>query len=122
MKNNINLTFNALNSHYLDTNDMTINEAYLCDAITMWVMNTERLYKATRQNSQKLTSIVWEAFADLTNDHIKCESYPYNQDCRCTSYQLKKWLNQYGHGYDTLKLAVEDLSAEKEEALAETNK
>lgn len=106
MKTNKAITFAALNSHYLDTSDMRINEEYLNDAIIMWGENTERFYKAYTQTKRPIRSIVWEIFTDLTNDHIKSNEYPYNQNYHATSAQLKAWLAEYGDGYETLLPAI----------------
>ena len=108
MKTNINITFEALNGHYL-TSDNTINEEYLCEAITMWAMNTQHIYNAIAEGRRKMTSIVFETLIDLANDHIKGEGY---KNVQCANYQLKKWLEEYGNGYDTLRAAVEELEAE----------
>ena len=102
MRTNKDITFAALNSHYLDTSKMEINEEYLNDAIIIWGENTRRFYEAYTRSRRSIRSIVWEMFADLTNNHIKSNEYPYNQDCYASSEQLKKWLSEYGDGYDTL--------------------
>lgn len=106
MKTNKAITFSALNSHYLNTETMTINEEYFNDALIMWGENTERFYKAYTQSKRTIQSIVWEIFADLTNCHIKDNEYPYNQDHYASSYQLKDWLEEYGSGYETLLPAI----------------
>lgn len=109
MKTNINKTIEVLCGHYL-MEDNTINEEYLCDAIEMWAMNTKMLYDAVVNSSRKMTSVVWETLISLTNDHLKNEGYK----CECMSYQIKKWLNEYGNGYDTLNAAVEALENERQ--------
>lgn len=106
MKTNKAITFSALNSHYLNTETMTINEEYFNDALIMWGENTERFYKAYTQSKRTIQSIVWEIFADLANHHIKDNEYPYNQDYYASSQQLKAWLNEYGEGYETLLPAI----------------
>lgn len=107
MRTNKDITFAALNSHYLDTNKREINEEYLNDAIIIWGENTRRFYEAYTRSRRSIRSIVWEMFADLTNNHIKSNEYPYNQDCYASSEQLKKWLLEYGDGYDTLLPAID---------------
>lgn len=109
MKTNQTITINTLNGHYLTSND-TINADYLCEAIEMWAMNTQSIYNAIANSHRKITSIVWETLISLTNDHIKGEGYNY----QCTSEQLKKWLNTYGNGYETLTAAVEALTEERQ--------
>lgn len=106
MRTNKTITYSALNSHYLDTSKMRINEEYLNDAIIMWGENTRKFYDAYTKSKRKIESIVWEIFTDLANDHIKSNEYPYNQDCYASSDQLKKWLSEYGDGYETLLPAV----------------
>ena len=107
MRTNKAITFAALNSHYLDTSKMEINEEYLNDAIIIWGENTRRFYEAYTRSRRSIRSIVWEMFADLANNHIKSNEYPYNQDCYASSEQLKKWLSEYGDGYDTLLPAID---------------
>lgn len=102
MRTNKTITYSALNSHYLDTGKMEINEDYLNDAIIIWGENTHKFYEAYTRSRRPIRSIVWEMFIDLTNNHIQSNEYPYNQDCYASSDQLKKWLSEYGNGYDTL--------------------
>lgn len=109
MKTNMIITMDALNAHYL-TNANIINADYLCEAITMWAINTQNLYNAVMNSNRKITSIVYETLIDLANDHIKSEGYKGYQ---CSSYQIKKWLNTYSNGYDTLAKAVEELTEER---------
>lgn len=106
MKTNKAITFAALNSHYLDTSKMRINEEYLNYALIMWGENTEHFYIAYTQTKRSIKSIVWEIFTDLVNHHIKDNEYPYNQDHVASSYQLKAWLEEYGDGYETLLPAI----------------
>lgn len=107
MRTNKAITYTALNSHYLDTSKMEINEEYLNDAIIIWGENTRKFYEAYTGSRRPIRSIVWEMFADLANNHIKSNEYPYNQDCYASSDQLKKWLAEYGNGYETLSPAIE---------------
>lgn len=107
MRANKAITYAALNSHYLDTSKMEINEEYLNDAIIIWGENTRKFYEAYTKSRRPIRSIVWEMFIDLTNNHIKSNEYPYNQDCYASSDQLKKWLSDYGHGYETLSPTIE---------------
>ena len=107
MRTNKTITFTALNSHYLDTCKMRINEEYLNDAIIIWGENTRRFYEAYTRSRRSIRSIVWEMFADLANNHIKSNEYPYNQDCYASSEHLKKWLSEYGDGYDTLFSSID---------------
>ena len=115
MRTNKAITYTALNSHYLDTSKMEINEEYLNDAIIIWGENTRKFYEAYTSSRRPIRSIVWEMFADLTNNHIKSNEYPYNQDCYASSDQLKKWLADYGNGYETLSPAIEYFEAIRNE-------
>lgn len=117
MKTNKMVTYNALNSHYLDTSDNKVNAEYLNDAIIMWGMNTQKFYNAVYNKRRPVTSVVWEVFTDLVNHHIKTIEYPYNQDCYASSSQLKSWLNEYGEGYDTLNAALDHFETERREGL-----
>ena len=115
MHTNKKITFSALNSHYLNTDTMTINTEYLCDAIIIWADNTKYFYDCICNNRKKIQSVVWNAFISLTNNHIRDNEYPYNQDYYASNDQLKKWLFQYGNGYDTLKSAIDTLQNRREE-------
>ena len=107
MRTNKEITYTALNSHYLDTSKMEINEEYLNDAIIIWGENTRKFYEAYTRSRRPIRSIVWAMFTDLANNHIKSNEYPYNQDCYASSDQLKKWLLEYGNGYETLAPTIE---------------
>ena len=107
MRTNKEITYTALNSHYLDTSKMEINEEYLNDAIIIWGENTRKFYEAYTRSRRPIRSIVWEMFTDLANNHIKSNEYPHNQDCYASSDQLKKWLAEYGNGYETLSPTIE---------------
>lgn len=115
MRTNKQITYAALNSHYLDTSDMSINMEYLNDAIIMWGENTERFYKAYTRTRRPIRSVVWEIFADLVNDHIRTNEHPYNQDYYASSAQLKSWLEEYGDGYKTIAPAIERFQKLREE-------
>ena len=106
MKTNINATFEVLNGNFL-TSGERINEDYLCEAITMWAMNTQWIYEMLKRS--KATTTAFTALVDMTNDQLRHSGYT------CSNYQIKKWLNTYGNGYDTLTQAVEELKAEVEE-------
>ena len=106
MKTNINATFEILNGYYL-TSANTINEDYLCEAITMWAMNTRWLYDLIQTKRSKITAIVFASLVDMINDQLKYDGL------QCSNYQIKKWLNTYGNGYETLNQAVEELTEER---------
>ncbi len=107
MKTDKELTYNAVNGYYLNTQTMRINKGYLNDAIQLWGANTRKFVEDVRHTNRKITSIVWQMFLDLVDDHIKDFELPYPQYHVCTSEQLKSWLNEYGEGYETLKPTVD---------------
>lgn len=109
MKTNMNITINTLNGHYLSTGEK-INAEYLCDSVVMWAMNTQSIYNSLVNGRQKIHSVVWMALTDLANDHLRFDGV------QCTSTHLKKWLDTYGNGYDTLSQAIEELQEAREEA------
>jgi hypothetical protein len=115
MRTNKAITYAALNSHYLDTSKMEINEDYLNDALMIWGENTRKFYEAYTSSRRSIRSIVWEIFIDLTNNHIKSNEYPYNQDCYASSEHLKKWLAEYGEGYDTLLPTIDYFETRRRE-------
>lgn len=115
IRNDIDLTYGALNSFYLNTDAMRVNTDYLNEAIITWLANTEKFVNELKNKRRKTHSIVWAAFEDLTNAHIREIYYPRNQDVRCTSYQLKKWLSEYGCGFAELAEANEYFDAWRKE-------
>lgn len=110
-------TFSALNSYFLDTSRMRINETYLNEHIQVMLDNTRHLYDDMRYSKRKPYSIAWEAFILLANECIKMIEYPAIYTC--ASEQLKKWLAQYGRGYETIAESVAYIEEEREEAKKE---
>lgn len=102
---NQNLTFNTLDSYFLNTGSMKLNIGYLRDSITAYFDVTERntnggngksLLQINLENSRRsIRSLVWEAFVIMTNDYIENETG--NKKFSCTSQQLKKYLAKYGY-------------------------
>lgn len=102
---NQNLTFNTLDSYFLNTGSMKLNIGYLRDSITAYFDVTERntnggngksLLTVNLENSRRsIRSLVWEAFVIMTNDYIENETG--NKKFSCTSQQLKKYLAKYGY-------------------------
>lgn len=107
------ITMNALNGMFLKS-DGTINEEWLCDNISIILFNTRELtYDVTCNNRRSCESIVWETFIQVANTAIENERG--DRKYTCTSKQLKKWLNECGHGYDTLKPVVQEAKEYREE-------
>lgn len=115
----IKVTFSTLNSYFLNTDSMRINKGYLNDSIILWAMNIEKFYNDIRYSKKKLTGVLFNVMVDFVNHHIKQDNYPYHQDKCCSSYQIKKWLDQYGDGWDTLNPALEYFENERKEAIEE---
>ena len=102
---NQNLTFNTLDSYFLNTGSMKLNIGYLRDSITAYFDVTERntnggngksLLTVNLENSRRsIRSLVWEAFVIMTNDYIENETG--NKKFSCTRQQLKKYLAKYGY-------------------------
>lgn len=102
---NQNLTFNTLDSYFLNTGSMKLNIGYLRDSIITYFDVTERntnggnsksLLQINLENTRRsIKSLVWEAFQSMTNDYIENETG--DKKTVCTGQQLKKYLAQYGY-------------------------
>lgn len=119
------LTFNTLDSYFLNTGSMKLNIDYLRDSITAYFDVTERhtnggngksLLQINLANMRRsIKSLVWEAFLSMTNDYIENETG--SRKYTCTSEQLKKYLKQYGFTLDeALKPVIDEISAWREAA------
>lgn len=120
---NQNLTFNTLDSYFLNTGSMKLNICYLRDSITTYFDVTERhtnggngksLLQVNLENTRRsIKSLVWEAFQFMTNDYLENETG--SRKYTCTSAQLKKYLYQYGFTLDeALKPVMDEISAWRE--------
>lgn len=109
MKTDIDITYNALNSWYLDTSDFTINEYRLNQDLIIMGRNTKKFRDELVGGKRKVKNIVWDILLHLSNLRIAENEMPYHQDYHATAYQVEKWLNEYGDGYDTLAEAVDVL-------------
>lgn len=119
------LTFNTLDSYFLNTGNGKLNIGYLRDSITTYFDVTERhtnggngksLLQVNLENMRRsVRSLVWEAFLSMTNDFIESETG--NRKYNCTSEQIKKYLKKYGFSLDeALKPVVDEISAWREAA------
>ena len=98
-KTNIQATFNTLDSYFLNTGNMQLNDSYFLESVYNQIDIVFRNDKQLREyvrNTRKTTTIIWTAFISITNDYLENEGYSY----KCTSEQLKKYLKQYGYGYE----------------------
>lgn len=120
---NQNLTFNTLDSYFLNTGSMKLNIGYLRDSIIAYFDVTERntnggngksLLQINLENTRRsIKSLVWEAFQSMTNDYLENETG--SRKYTCTSAQLKKYLDQYGFTLDeALKLVIDEISTWRE--------
>lgn len=117
------LTFNTLDSYFLNTGSMKLNIGYLRDSITTYFDVTERhtnggngksLLQINLANMRRsIKSLVWEAFLSMTNDYLENETG--SRKYTCTSEQLKKYLKKYGFSLDeALKPVIDEIGAWRE--------
>lgn len=102
---NQKLTFDTLDSYFLNTGKMRLNIGYFRDSVRDQFDIVQRhtnggngksLLIINLENSRRsIQSLVWEAFISMTNDYIENETG--SQKMVCTSQQLKKYLAQYGY-------------------------
>lgn len=121
-----NITFNALDSYFLNTGKGTLNSGYLNDQIymqldTVWRHTNggngkSRLHNELINTRRKASSLVWEAFLEFANEAIKQE---YSGNYQATSEHLKKYLKQYGFGYEVLQPVVDEVERMRREYLEE---
>lgn len=119
------LTFNTLDSYFLNTGSGKLNIDYLRDSITAYFDITERhtnggngksLLQINLENMRRsIKSLVWEAFLSMTNDYLENETG--SRKYTCTSAQLKKYLEKYGFSLDeALKPVIDEINAWREAA------
>lgn len=117
------LTFNTLDSYFLNTGSGKLNIGYLRDSITAYFDVVERhtnggsgksLLQINLANMRRsVRSLVWEAFLSMTNDYLENETG--SRKYTCTSEQLKKYLKKYGFSLDeALKPVIDEISAWRE--------
>lgn len=106
-------TFSALNSSFLNTQDMKINESYLNESLALLLDNVQPLYNAMMYSKRKPHSVAWEAFIHLANERLEYEEYPRKYSC--TSEHLKKWLAEYGRGYTSIAETVSYIEESRKE-------
>ena len=105
-------TYAVLNSYFLNTETMRINEDYLNYLLDVEKFSNDyRIYDAIKNTKRKATSIVWQAFMEFTNTYLEYEGY----STTCSSNQLKSWLNEYGRGYESLAESVKTVEAMRSE-------
>ena len=93
------ITFNSLDSYFLNTYRNTLNIDYLRESIYTQidvVWRNEHGIKAGK-------SMVWAAFLDFTNNAIE---QVYSSNYTATSEQLKNYLEKYGYTVKEAMLPV----------------
>lgn len=112
---NIEITFAALNSYFLDTSDNTINEDYLNHLLNIHCFHSDRrLYDDMGNKRRKSTALAWQGLVGLTNELIKSQCLG---NYYATGAQLKKWLTKYGRGYDSIAETVQDIEDYRNEEI-----
>ena len=120
---NQNLTFNTLDSYFLNTGSGKLNIGYLRDCITDFFDITERhtnggngkslLQINLENNRRSIKSLVWEAFCVWSTAIWKMRQE--NKKYTCTSAQLKNYLKQYGYTLEeALQPVINEISAWRE--------
>lgn len=106
-------TFEALDSYFLNTATMQMNEDYFRECIFTEIDVTYRSDKLKREYVKKssVKSIVWTAFIDFTNDILEYNDY----NTRCTNEHLKAYLKQYNKDYSIFDDLYSDIEAIKNE-------
>ena len=113
MKTNKKNTFEILDSHFLNTQNGTMNTDYFLDNIYMQIDVVFRNDKQKREflKTGKIESILWSAFIDFTND--KLDAFDYGTVC--TSQHLKDYLKQYGKDYSIFEPLYKEVERIKKE-------
>lgn len=113
-KTNIKATFDTLDSYFLNTGNFQLNKDYFLDSIYTEIDITFRNDKELRKqivNTRKVTTLIWNAFIHMANDYLENEGYTY----KCTSEQLKKYLKQYGYGYEIFEPLYKEVESLQKE-------
>lgn len=116
---NQKLTFDTLDSYFLNTGNMRLNIGYFRDSVRDQLDIVQRhtnggngksMLLVNLENSRRsIRSIVWNAFISMTNDYILNETG--NEKMTCTGQQLKKYLAQYGYTVEeALQPVIEEVS------------
>lgn len=117
---NQKLTFDTLDSYFLNTGKMQLNIGYFRDSVLDQFDIVQRhtnsgngksLLIVNLENSRRsIRSLVWAAFMTMTNDYISNETG--KTTTICTSQQLKKYLAQYGYTPETaLQPVIDELTS-----------
>jgi hypothetical protein len=97
MTTNKKITFNFLDSYFLESNNQ-INKEYLNNMIKYdYIDNFEPLYKLVKDSSIKPLTATREAIFTALNNEIKFTDY---KGFYITSYQLKQWLELHNETWN----------------------
>lgn len=117
------LTFNTLDSYFLNTGSGKLNIGYLRDSIINYFDVVQRhtnggngkslLYINLANMRRSIKSLVWEAFMCMVNDYLENETG--SRKFTCTSAQLKNYLNKYGFTLEkALQPVINEINAWRE--------
>lgn len=114
MRTNKNYTYEVLNSYFLNTATMKINETYLTDLLDITAFNERWLYEKMLTRRSKSHTIAFYSLVEWTNQQLKLEHPGFY----ASNEQIKKWLNEYGNGYDTLTEITDIIENYRQEELS----
>lgn len=113
---NQKLTFDTLDSFFLNTDNFTLNVGELREKLIQHFDVEQRNTKGSSgksvlqenlENSRRsVKSLVWAAFIEMTNGFIEWDTG--ERKYTCTSQQLKKYLAQYGYTLENALQPVVD--------------
>lgn len=114
---NQKLTFDTLDSFFLNTGNMTLNVGELRENLLRQFDEVQRntrgqqsgktlLRENLENNRRSVKSLVWGAFIAMTNSYIEWEKG--DRKYSCTSQQLKRYLAQYGYTLENALQPVVD--------------
>lgn len=93
---------------------LVIKEKYLNDTIIIRMDNDKQMYPAIT-GKRKPTAVVWEVFQKIASEMINNEFEEPETEYYATSAHLKKFLETYGAGYETLKESVKHVVNTRQE-------
>ncbi|WP_251316696.1 hypothetical protein [Flintibacter muris] len=124
---NQKLTFDTLDSYFLNTGNMRLNIGYFRDSVRDQLDIVQRhtnggngksMLLVNLENSRRsIRSLVWAAFVEMTNGYIENETG--NKKYTCTSDQLKKYLAKYGYTLEeALQPVIDEVTSWREDVKA----
>ena len=121
------LTFNTLDSYFLNTGNGRLNIGYFRDSVRDQLDIVQRhtnggngkslLTVNLENNRRSIKSLVWAAFVEMVNSYIENETG--NKKYTCMSAQLKKYLSQYGYTLEeALQPVIDEITKWREDVKA----